>query len=172
MLWDDKILNHLLHSTDKLTVKSRKLLHKLELPRGASSVKKGSKFSRNADSKWLSKAQDLMLDFSTQKALSQAVGKLYSLCTESSKTSDGKIDIYNEDAVSYARCVRCIIMKRDAAASLKFMCHLCVSNHHPFYLHRAFKDALDNIKHGGKIILPQHLHENLPPSLQVFLKSK
>mmetsp|Transcript_3925 Transcript_3925/g.7017 ORF Transcript_3925/g.7017 Transcript_3925/m.7017 type:complete len:183 (+) Transcript_3925:2-550(+) len=139
VLYEDKILDHLLHSKDKLTSKSRKLLHKLELPDGTEhSVNKKTKFSQKADNKWLSKAQNKMLDFSTQCAGSQMVGKLWSLCIKAS-TKDGNIDIYDEDSIAYAR---------------------------------ACKDALDVQKHGGKIVLPQHLHQNLPESQQVFLTSE
>jgi hypothetical protein len=36
---------------------------------------------------------------------------------------------------------------------------------------RAFKDSMDVQKHGGKVYLPGHLHENLPESLQQVLTS-
>jgi len=134
VLYDEEILNHLLHSKDKLTVKSRKLLHKLELPDGAGLIiNKKSKFSKNADNKWLAKAQDNMLDFSTKRAGSQVVGKLWSLCLKSSTRANRKIDLYDEDAISYAK---------------------------------AYKDALDVQKHGGQLVLPRHLHQNLPVSVQ------
>merc|ERR1712238_131548 len=47
VLYDDVILDHLLHSKDKLTSKSRKALHKLELPAGAvKSVNKKTTYSQ------------------------------------------------------------------------------------------------------------------------------
>ena len=62
VLWDEEILENLLTNKDKLTRKSRKLLHTLELPHGDThAVKKATKFAQNADTKWLSKAQNLML---------------------------------------------------------------------------------------------------------------
>jgi hypothetical protein len=62
VLWDEKIINHLMHGKDKLTSKSRELLQKLELPvRNRCPVNKAANFSREVDNKWLSKAQDLML---------------------------------------------------------------------------------------------------------------
>lgn len=62
VLFDDKILEHLLHARDKLTTKSRKLLHRLELPNEVkSSVNKETKFSKHVDPKWLSKAQEIIL---------------------------------------------------------------------------------------------------------------
>jgi hypothetical protein len=61
VMWDDKILHHLIHSDDKLTSKARRELVKLELPAGAKSVNKETNFAKRKDSKWLSKAQDKML---------------------------------------------------------------------------------------------------------------
>ena len=62
VLWDERILDHLLHSKDALTVKSRKLLYKLALPEGVdNTVNKQSTLSQESDRLWLSKAQDLML---------------------------------------------------------------------------------------------------------------
>mmetsp|Transcript_20130 Transcript_20130/g.43163 ORF Transcript_20130/g.43163 Transcript_20130/m.43163 type:complete len:82 (-) Transcript_20130:68-313(-) len=81
----------------------------------------------------------MMLDFPTRLAGSQMVGRLWTLCKKASERTKGKIDIYNEDAIAYAR---------------------------------AFKDALDVQKHGGKIFLPQHLHHNLSLSQQLVLTSR
>jgi hypothetical protein len=61
VMWDDKILHHLIHSDDKFTSKARRELVNLELPAGAKSVDKNTKFPKIPDSKWLSKAQDKML---------------------------------------------------------------------------------------------------------------
>jgi hypothetical protein len=61
VLWDEKILRHLIHSDDKLTSKARQELVKLELPAGAKSVDKETTFATIPDSKWLSKARDKML---------------------------------------------------------------------------------------------------------------
>lgn len=61
VMWDEKIIHHLIHSDDKLTSKARRELNKLELPAGAKSVDKATKFAKSSDSKWLSKAQDKML---------------------------------------------------------------------------------------------------------------
>jgi hypothetical protein len=62
VFWDEKILNHLIHSNDKLTSKARQQLVKLELPARASrDLDKETKFARRSDSNWLSKAQDRML---------------------------------------------------------------------------------------------------------------
>lgn len=136
VLFDEKILNHLLHSKDKLTSKSRKLLRKLELPAGSeqSAVKKTSYL--HTDNSWLSKAQNIMLDFSAQDAGTRLVGKLFNLCGEVSTKDEGKIDIYDSDAVAFAK---------------------------------AYKDAIDIQKHGGKVPLPKHLHEKVPKSQQQYL---
>ena len=62
VLFDTRILDHLLHSKDKLTSRSRKLLHKLKLPHGPETiVNKETKVSEHADNDWLIKAQDIML---------------------------------------------------------------------------------------------------------------
>jgi len=61
VLWDGAILKNLLLGKDKVTKKSRKLLHKLELPEGSTHVNKKTKFSKHPDTKWLSKAQNIML---------------------------------------------------------------------------------------------------------------
>lgn len=63
VLWDERIIHHLMNSKDKLTSKSRKLLNTLELPpdRETHSVKKGDNNSASRDNYWLSKAQDVML---------------------------------------------------------------------------------------------------------------
>ena len=42
-------------------------------------------------------------DFSTQCAGSHLVGKLWSLCKKASTKDNGNIDIYDEDAIAYAR---------------------------------------------------------------------
>jgi len=109
------------------------LLHKLKLPHGPETfVNKETKVSEHADNDWLIKAQDIMLDFQTQKIGSQIAGKLHSLCHKASTKDSGEIDLYDRNAISFAR---------------------------------AFKDALDIKKHGGKIGLPEHLHNQLPESL-------
>jgi len=61
VIWDEKLLHHLIHSDDKLTSKARRELVKLELPAGAKCVDKETKYATIPDSKWLSKAQDKML---------------------------------------------------------------------------------------------------------------
>jgi len=61
VMWDEKILHHLIHSDDKLTSKARRELVKLKLPVGAKSVDKETPYAEIPDSKWLSKAQDKML---------------------------------------------------------------------------------------------------------------
>ncbi|KAL7541843.1 hypothetical protein ACHAXR_011280 [Thalassiosira sp. AJA248-18] len=147
VLWDEKILG-------SFSVESKRLLQKLELPSGVQhSVNKKTKYSKVSDPRWLSKAQSLMLDFPTQHATSQIVGKLWSLCINASKRDDGGIDIFDEDAIAYASCV---------------------SNSAPLTIHiyelSAYKNALDVQKHGGKITLPSHLHENLSESHQALLK--
>jgi hypothetical protein len=61
-MWDEKIMNCLIHSDDKLTSKARRQLLKLELPAGVvKTVVKETKFAKSSDNKWLSKAQDKML---------------------------------------------------------------------------------------------------------------
>lgn len=43
-------------------------------------------------------------DFPTQLKATQLVGKLWSLCIKAStRAEDGSIDLYNEDAIAYAR---------------------------------------------------------------------
>jgi hypothetical protein len=60
VLWDEKLVRELSRRSSKS--KARALLHKLELPyKVQHSVNKGTIFSSNTDSDWLSKAQDLML---------------------------------------------------------------------------------------------------------------
>jgi len=140
-LWDERIMDHLLHSKSNLSKKSRKDLFNLALPRGV--VHTVKKHAQPTDSEkpnrlWLSKAQDLMLDFSAQDSGSELVGKLYGLCRETSKMKDGTIDIYNKDAIAFGR---------------------------------AYKDSMDVQKHGGKINLPRHLHEKLRPALRESLTS-
>jgi len=60
-MWDEKIMHHLLNSDNELTSKARRELNKLELPVGAKSVDKKTKFAKSSDRMWLSKAQDKML---------------------------------------------------------------------------------------------------------------
>ena len=63
VLWDDKIIHHLMNSKDSLTSKARRELLRLELPTGfLHSVDKGTtKLAEHLDSNWLSKAQARML---------------------------------------------------------------------------------------------------------------
>lgn len=44
-------------------------------------------------------------DFPKQQAASQIVGKLWSLCLQASK-QDGSIDLFNEDAIHFARAYK------------------------------------------------------------------
>ncbi|KAL3773341.1 hypothetical protein ACHAW5_010018 [Stephanodiscus triporus] len=106
VMWDEKIIHHLIHSDDKLTSKARRELNKLVLPAGAKSVEKESKFAKSSDSKWLSKAQDQMLDFPRQRAATQLVGKLYGFCKDSSKRPHGSIDLFDENAIAYAKAYK------------------------------------------------------------------
>ncbi|KAL3795821.1 hypothetical protein ACHAW5_004771 [Stephanodiscus triporus] len=103
VLWNEKIINHLIHSDDNLTSKARRELNKLELPSGAKSVDKETKFAKSSDSKWLSKAQDNILDFPQQRAATQLVGKLYRLCNDSSKRPHGSVDLFDKNAIAYAK---------------------------------------------------------------------
>ena len=62
VLWDKKILDHLLKSKDKLTTKSRSVLRNLKLPDGVQpSVDKSTNYSTSSDRNWFTKAQDMML---------------------------------------------------------------------------------------------------------------
>ena len=62
VLWDEKILNHLIYGKDKHTSNARALLRKLELPQKVQqSVIKETIFSSNTNGNWLSEAQNLML---------------------------------------------------------------------------------------------------------------
>jgi hypothetical protein len=61
-MWDNDILELLIHNDDKFTSEARRQLSKLELPAGiAKGVVNETKFAKTSDSKWLSKAQDKML---------------------------------------------------------------------------------------------------------------
>lgn len=42
-------------------------------------------------------------DFPTQLEASQLVSKFYGLCTKASIREDGSINLYDEDAIAYAR---------------------------------------------------------------------
>ncbi|KAL3765869.1 hypothetical protein ACHAWU_005402 [Discostella pseudostelligera] len=103
VLWDERLIRQLSHCKDERTSKARALLHKLELPKKVQhSVNKATEFSPITDSEWLSKAQDLMLDFPMQLIASDMVSKLYNLCVEASKRDDDSVDLCDEDAVAYA----------------------------------------------------------------------
>lgn len=45
-------------------------------------------------------------DFSSRKNAGILVGKLWGLCVESSEREDGTIDLFNEDAVHYAKAYK------------------------------------------------------------------
>lgn len=101
VLWDEILVRELSRRTSKS--KARALLHKLELARKVQhSVNKATRFSLNTDPDWLSKVQDLMLDFKTQLKGSEMVSNLYRLCVNASKRDDGSVDLCDEDAVAYA----------------------------------------------------------------------
>jgi len=136
VMWDEKIVGHLSSARDKHTKNARKDLLNIEIPRSACNAHKKTRRSKCSDPKWLSKAQDHMLDFERQHAGKNIVGKLYRLCFDASKREDGTYDIYDEDARAYAK---------------------------------AYNDSLDLQKHGGKINLPKHLHENIPAGCQSLL---
>ncbi|KAL3822159.1 hypothetical protein ACHAXA_011704 [Cyclostephanos tholiformis] len=107
VMWDEKIMNCLIHSDDKPTSKARRQLFKLELPAGVvKTVVKETKFAKSSDSKWLSKAQDKMLDFPEQRAATQLVGKLYKLCRQASERPRGAFDLFDKDAIAYARAYK------------------------------------------------------------------
>ena len=62
VLWDEKILNHLIHGKDKRTSNARVLLRKLELPQKVQqSVIKETILSSDTNRNWLREAQNLML---------------------------------------------------------------------------------------------------------------
>ena len=42
-------------------------------------------------------------DFPRQRAATQLVGKLYTLCNRSSKRPDGLVDLFDKDAIAYAK---------------------------------------------------------------------
>mmetsp|Transcript_33127 Transcript_33127/g.63753 ORF Transcript_33127/g.63753 Transcript_33127/m.63753 type:complete len:152 (-) Transcript_33127:2005-2460(-) len=136
VMWDEKIVGHLRFAMDECTTRTRNDLLNIEIPRSACNAHKKTRRSKCSDPKWLSKAQDHMLDFERQHAGKNIVGKLYRLCFDASKREDGTYDIYDEDARAYAK---------------------------------AYNDSLDLQKHGGKINLPKHLHENIPAGCQSLL---
>jgi len=136
VMWDEKIVGHLSSARDKHTKNARKDLLNIEIPRSACNAHKKTRRSKCSDPKWLSKAQDHMLDFERQRAGMNIVGKLYKLCFDASTREDGTYDIYNEDARAYAK---------------------------------GYSDSLDLQKHGGKINLPKHLHENIAAGCQSML---
>ncbi|KAL7469254.1 hypothetical protein ACHAXS_009526 [Conticribra weissflogii] len=103
IMWDEKIINHLCSARDECTTKARKDLLHIKVPRSACNAHKKTRRSNVSDPKWLSKAQDYMLDFEPQRVGKNIVGKLYRLCFEASEGENGTYDIYNEDARSYAK---------------------------------------------------------------------
>ncbi len=42
-------------------------------------------------------------DFPRQRAATQLVGKLYSLCTKASERTRGEVDLFDENAIAYAK---------------------------------------------------------------------
>jgi len=106
VMWDKKIMEHLYHSNDKLTLKARRELLKLEMPADTQpSVVKKTKFTNDVDSNWLSKAQGKILNFPRQRAIAQLVGKLWGLCLKSSERPCG-IDLFDKDAIAYAKAYK------------------------------------------------------------------
>ena len=106
VMWDKKIMDHLYQSNDKLTLKARRELLKLEMPADTQpSVVKKTKFTNDVDSNWLSKAQGKILDFPRQRATAQLVGKLWGLCLKSSERPCG-IDLFDKDAIAYAKAYK------------------------------------------------------------------
>ncbi|KAL7543918.1 hypothetical protein ACHAXR_013297 [Thalassiosira sp. AJA248-18] len=105
--WDQQMLSQLLYPKDALTTKSRKILLELKLPKKAAhGVDKTTSFIEKGRADWLSLAQDRILDFQTQNAEARLTGKLYTLCIKASKRSGGKFDIFDEDAMAYARAYK------------------------------------------------------------------
>ena len=114
ILWDEQIMEYLLHPKDDLGKKALNDLTKLEKAKSNSSVDKTSKLNKKYRDNWLALAQKDMIDVKKFRLSSALVGKLYSLCRASSARDSGQWDIYNEDAIAFAKAykdslVRCYI---------------------------------------------------------------
>ena len=105
-------------------------------------------------------------DFPQQNAATNLVGKLWTLCNKASERSGGAVDLCDKDAVAYAKWVMhgwILPLNRLHRRRLIIGCLLSK---------RAYKESMDIQKHGGRINLPQRLHENLPESLRYLLASE
>jgi hypothetical protein len=60
--------------------------------------------SRSGSAGWLREAQDLMLDFSRVKNVSELSGKLYCLCNKTAEESDESI--WDADARAFGRAFK------------------------------------------------------------------
>jgi len=108
-------------------------------------------------------------DFPQQLAATQLVGTLWSLGTKASERSRGAVDLYDKDAIAYAKWVMHVWIFASYSIASKSTRRLTIGC--LILSKRAYKESMDIQKHGGRINLPQRLHENLPKAQQQLLSS-
>eukprot|EP00804_Cyclotella_cryptica_P029472 CCRYP_011281-RE/>CCRYP_011281-RE protein AED:0.21 eAED:0.21 QI:965/1/1/1/0.88/0.84/19/194/1883 len=107
VLWDDEILDNLLHPKNYTTKKAFSLLTKLEaIDKSKCFVNKSAKLDKPYQKNWFSSAQDEMVDVKKIGLSTKLVGSLYRLCQMYSKKDNGFFDIYDEDALAFAQAYK------------------------------------------------------------------
>lgn len=100
VLWDEKILGHLLHSNSTLSMKARRDLTTLKaLDTTECFVDKSSKLDKPYNAKWFENAQKEMANIKNRRLQDSLVSTFYGFCNESS-------DIYDEDSIAFAKAYK------------------------------------------------------------------
>lgn len=103
VLWDEQLLQSMLHPKTELGKKALRDLETLSKAKTNSQVNRSPSLDKPYRSDWLSVAQDDMLGVEKLCLAKELVGVLYNLAFESSKRDNGHWDIYDEDAIAFAK---------------------------------------------------------------------
>jgi hypothetical protein len=101
--WDEFIIKELEKKKARHRMREEEAKQRLIIRTGPSDSTKGPP-SRSGSACWLQEAQDLMLDFSRVKNVSELSGKLYCLCTKIAEESDE--GIWDTDARAFGRAFK------------------------------------------------------------------
>ena len=128
VLWDEEILDNMLHPKHYTSRRALSMLTKLEAAdQSKSSVNKTSKLDRPYQKNWLLFAQKEMTDVKKIVSSTKLVGSLYRLCQTYSKKGNDFFDIYDEDAIAFAKAYK-DSMVRDHQQHSVFKCFVYLTH--------------------------------------------
>ena len=102
----------MLNPKNELSRKANSDLTSLETAQTNSSVEKTSKLDNPYRKDWLAVAQNDMANVKKLRLASELVGKLYGLMKSHSERKNGNWDIYDEDAIAFAKAYKDAMVRR------------------------------------------------------------